>query len=160
MGCVHPRASHPVWGYKNIKERGVGVSVGRLGGERWTSIVFKPPRQTGLAERAKERKRERENINGPRASACTFAMGRVHPHAREKWGACIRVQGEDGGACIHLHLGNGVRVSACTVKMGRVHPHAPLPWGACIRMHVKNGARASACKCENYPSHLRASACT
>ena len=69
-------------------------------------------------------------------------------------------EGEDGGACIHLHLGNGVRVSACTVKMGRVHPHAPLPWGACIRMHVKNGARASACKCENYPSHLRASACT
>ena len=23
---------------------------------------------------------------------------------------------------------------------------APLPWGACIRVHVKNGARASACK--------------
>ena len=72
MGCVHPRTPHPVWGYKNIKEGGVGVSVGRLG-ERWISIVVKPPLQTGLAkldregkrgtdtsEREKERKRERE----------------------------------------------------------------------------------------------------
>ena len=53
--------------------------------------------------------------NGPRASSWIFAMERVHPRAREKWGACIRVQVRKlsiSSACIHVHLKNGLRASA------------------------------------------------
>jgi len=54
---------------------------------------------------------------GPRASACIFAVGRVHPRAREKWGACIRVHVRKlsiASACIRVHVKNGPRASAGT----------------------------------------------
>ena len=42
-----PREPHPVWGFKNIKGRGVGV--GALMGEVWLSLVSQTLPQTGLA---------------------------------------------------------------------------------------------------------------
>ena len=41
-----PREPHPVWGFKNIKGRGVGV--GALMGEVWLSLVSQTLPQTGL----------------------------------------------------------------------------------------------------------------